>query len=367
MARYTTAGDIINRAAREVGLGAVVDPFQSSDTNFQQLVGLLTSCGEDLVKTSAWPHLVREYIFDTVSGTMEYALPADFMEMLDQSGWNRTSQEPLGNPLSPQTWQYLKASPVTGTLNVLFRLGGIGMASWCEPGEVTHATGSAAGTFTVTGKAAAEHVVILTVYDSSGDGGAINAGLAISVDGVSVGQGEYLATFISAATDPSTVIAGASALAGLYIRANGALTAENWGFDDDQQAFTFSTVDGSEYGKSGQGGNSIVITPAPTSAETIAFEYRTRNWVSRANVLTDSVAATNDVVLFDPLLAIRALKLAWKTEKGFATDSAMAEYAKTLEECKGHMRAAPVLSLNGSRIGPRMLDGGNLPDTGFGS
>jgi hypothetical protein len=41
--------------------------------------------------------------------------------MIDQTWWNRTNRLPLGGPLSPQEWQYLKARLVGVVFTVLFR------------------------------------------------------------------------------------------------------------------------------------------------------------------------------------------------------------------------------------------------------
>lgn len=51
----------------------------------------------------------------------EYQMPPGFSNMLDQTGWNRTNRLPLGNPLSPQQWQYLKGRMQGVVFNVLFR------------------------------------------------------------------------------------------------------------------------------------------------------------------------------------------------------------------------------------------------------
>lgn len=118
---FDTAGNIVNDAAVEVGLEPSADPFGSYDGNYIQLVKLLKSCGRELVQARNWTYLRKEYTFTTVQGTSTYDLPADFLRMYDQSGWNRTNRLPLGGPLSPQEWQYLKARLVGVVFTVLFR------------------------------------------------------------------------------------------------------------------------------------------------------------------------------------------------------------------------------------------------------
>jgi hypothetical protein len=118
---FDTAGNIVNRAAVEVGLSPVSDPFASTDPQIVQLCYFLKSCGQELVHLRDWTHLRKEYTFTTVSGTDSYPLPADFHHMYDQTWWNRTNRLPVGGPLSAQEWQYLHARLVGVVFTVLFR------------------------------------------------------------------------------------------------------------------------------------------------------------------------------------------------------------------------------------------------------
>ena len=118
---WATVGEVINDAAVELGLGTVADAFGSSDSNVQQLLSVLKSGGRDLVHEYQWPHLQKEYLFTTVAGQFYYPLPSDFHEMIDQTGWNRTTRLPLGGPISPQEWQYLSARLSGVVFTVLFR------------------------------------------------------------------------------------------------------------------------------------------------------------------------------------------------------------------------------------------------------
>jgi hypothetical protein len=118
---WPTAGEIINDAGVEVGLNSVTDPFSSYDGNYVQLRTLLKSCGRELVQARNWTYLRKEHTFTTVLGTSTYAMPTDMLRMYDQSGWNRTNRLPLGGPLSPSEWQYLKARLVGVVFTVLFR------------------------------------------------------------------------------------------------------------------------------------------------------------------------------------------------------------------------------------------------------
>lgn len=122
---FGTAGEVIADAANEVGLGsydpASFDPWASSDPNILQMIALLKSAGRSLTRERNWTYLVNEHTFTTVQGQAAYDWPAGMLNMIDQTGWVRTTRLPLSGPLSPQEWQYLKARLVGATLTLLFR------------------------------------------------------------------------------------------------------------------------------------------------------------------------------------------------------------------------------------------------------
>ena len=118
---WDTAGNIINAAAVEMGLDADTDPFASTDPTMVQLVALLKSRGRALNQVHRWTQFKREHTFVTVQGTSVYTLPADFLDMADQTAWNRTTRLPLGGPISGQEWQYLKSRLANVVFTVLFR------------------------------------------------------------------------------------------------------------------------------------------------------------------------------------------------------------------------------------------------------
>lgn len=122
--RTTTAEKILNRAAIEVGLEPTVDPFASEDPSFQQLIALLNAAGEELVISYQWELLTRAHQFTTSStDSGDYDLPADFMYMIPQTGWELANQMPLFGPMSAQDWTYLKGRKlVSQTIYASFRL-----------------------------------------------------------------------------------------------------------------------------------------------------------------------------------------------------------------------------------------------------
>lgn len=126
MPSFDTALNILNDAAVELGLYSsdLADPFLSTDASVVLLRRLLKGLGQDLVRDFAWSHLQTEASIATVNGTADYDLPAGFDRVIDQTHWNRTTQMPLGGPVSPAEWQLLKAVQATGTLYSLFRTSG---------------------------------------------------------------------------------------------------------------------------------------------------------------------------------------------------------------------------------------------------
>jgi hypothetical protein len=110
MARQDSANAIINRVALEVGLTPVSDPVSDPDEAFVQLTGLLTVAGQELVELHPWQVLIDNYSFTTVvpADTGIYDLPDDFCYMIEQTGWDKTSNVPLVGPLSSQDWAYLE-------------------------------------------------------------------------------------------------------------------------------------------------------------------------------------------------------------------------------------------------------------------
>jgi len=134
-------------------------------------------------------------------------------------------------------------------------------------------------------------------------------------------------------------------------------------------------------------GQFLVWPNPPPASQTLFFDYTSKNWCQRAG--TSAVAsrytpgfadagggttafpyyqASADLILFDPFLFSRALKLRWLAEKGFDTSRAQADFDSAWDAVVGSDRPMEKLSLNGSGTGFRYLDGTwNVPITGYGS
>jgi hypothetical protein len=119
-----TANEILNRVGVECGLDPVEDPYASTNKAYKQMTYLLNIAGEELSQSYPWEFLNGEHsiqTLDTDSG--DYPLPADFLYMINQTGWERAENVPLFGPLSPQDWQYLLGRDlVSYTIYASFRL-----------------------------------------------------------------------------------------------------------------------------------------------------------------------------------------------------------------------------------------------------
>jgi hypothetical protein len=119
-----TINDTLNRVAVEVGFTPVADPWVDDSQQFLQLRYLAQIAGDELVLAYNWEFLNKAHQIttaDTDSG--DYPLPADFMDMIDQTGWERSQNVPLFGPLSAQDWTYLLGRDlVSYTIYASFRI-----------------------------------------------------------------------------------------------------------------------------------------------------------------------------------------------------------------------------------------------------
>lgn len=120
-ALYDTAGTVVQRAALQIGLGNISDPYASTDPNVLQLCEFLRQSGDDLSTQHDWTAMVREATFTTDGVADTVTLPPDFYDFVDGTGWNRSTRWPLIGPLSPQDVQFLKARLVNVLIQIAYR------------------------------------------------------------------------------------------------------------------------------------------------------------------------------------------------------------------------------------------------------
>jgi hypothetical protein len=118
-----SVNNILTRVAVECGLEAVTDPYGSPLQHYVQLRYLLQTAGEELCLAHAWEFLVNELDITVANGDdNEYDFPADFQSMIDQSGWNRSTEEPVIGPLTAQEWQAVIGTENQNLIRYAFRI-----------------------------------------------------------------------------------------------------------------------------------------------------------------------------------------------------------------------------------------------------
>ena len=323
---WPTAQEVVTQAALELGLSsslAVADPFASLDPNILQLVAFLNRGGLELVDEHDWSHLRQEWAFNTVAGVQQYQLPPDFRDMVDQTGWNRSSRLPMA-PLSAQQWAYLKARNTGVVFNVLFRpMDGVISLFPDASTQTLNLAFEYKSDFWVQGAAASVNEVVGTTYYPTGTY-------------VTFGGSQYFRCVYGGTTDtlvPSFLAAVTAAAAG----ASSALTAGPLVSGSSQWNYC-----------------------ARLFTATVGFT---------SNYLTgDTVAAGADYVAFDKSLLVAKLRLLFLQAKGLDWSQADRDYRRIFEAIKGNDVASPVLSLGGAApVLDPLLGIQNYPITGFGT
>jgi hypothetical protein len=113
---------------------------------------------------------------------------------------------------------------------------------------------------------------------------------------------------------------------------------------------------------------SLFPQPPPVGLD-ISFEYITRNWVSVNGTPTyaDETVGPADVVLYEPFMFERLLKLRFLEARGFDTATATQQFDRAQQSWAGKDKGAPILNAARTYGGVPYLDGfRNTPDTGFG-
>ena len=126
--------------------------------------------------------------------------------------------------------------------------------------------------------------------------------------------------------------------------------------------------------------NQFWVYPQPPDAPvpyplTIAFEYMSRNWVIEAGSVgtenpsyTDKVAASGDLILYDPILISRFLKLRFKEARGIESTGAQNEFLQMFAQATGQDVAGDALNVaNMSQPYPYLDMWRNTPDSGYGA
>ncbi len=112
---------LISAVCAELGLAAPSVVVSNTNRQVTQMLYLANSLGRELAEwpDANWRKLQEEFTF-TTDGTGSSALPSDFVKILSNTSWDRTSDRPIFGPDTPQGWQWLKSSN-QGTAGIALR------------------------------------------------------------------------------------------------------------------------------------------------------------------------------------------------------------------------------------------------------
>lgn len=104
---------IVQDACRELGLSIPSAVYSATDNQTRTMLELADKEGKELARRFDWQALIKEATFTTVATSSQTTLSTvatDFGRLVQGSMWNRTEQQPVWGPLSPQQWQQRKAA-----------------------------------------------------------------------------------------------------------------------------------------------------------------------------------------------------------------------------------------------------------------
>lgn len=117
MAFYsTTLLQIIQQAAKRLGIPSPSAVISSTDPQVIQLLALANEEGEELQERHPWTSLQTETTFTTLAANLQGALTTiapGFKWILNDTMWNRTTRVVVP-PIDERGWQAWKATGVTG-------------------------------------------------------------------------------------------------------------------------------------------------------------------------------------------------------------------------------------------------------------
>jgi len=106
MTTYATAGDIVNSALQELGMGVVNLNAAANDATGYQMIGLLNSLGQELLRAHDWQLFMTTMTFYGDGVTDTFPLPDNFGRQVNQTQWSVSNNRPLIGSQSPQIWSW---------------------------------------------------------------------------------------------------------------------------------------------------------------------------------------------------------------------------------------------------------------------
>ena len=148
------------------------------------------------------------------------------------------------------------------------------------------------------------------------------------------------------------------------VRIGGPLSAQDWTYLQGRDL-----VDSTIYASFRLIDNKMDLFPQPPPPDTtVSWEYISRDWaISQNGTRADSVISGSDVVLYEPILIIKLLRLKWLSAKGMDSQAALTEFELMFDSRTGKDVGADILSAsNSGRTFPYLNGYYNVGDTGFG-
>ena len=96
--------------------------IDNTDPIARQLLAFAQREGKQLMRTHAWPILLKEHTFSTSSGTAAYSLPSDFDRLVNETVYNRSENDAFSGPLTPSEYQLLNHGTASSGTTEKFRL-----------------------------------------------------------------------------------------------------------------------------------------------------------------------------------------------------------------------------------------------------
>ncbi|QGH72935.1 MAG: tail tubular protein [Siphoviridae sp. ctdEk19] len=120
--------EVIQQVAMRAGVPKPLAVFSSLDEQVLQMAALLNESLDDLVSRFAWKALRKEATFTTTAvedqGAMTTLAPYGYLEIVNDTFYDRTSKLEIAGPLTAQQWQGLKSIPLTGPVPMFRIVGG---------------------------------------------------------------------------------------------------------------------------------------------------------------------------------------------------------------------------------------------------
>lgn len=114
--------------------------------------------------------------------------------------------------------------------------------------------------------------------------------------------------------------------------------------------------------------NKMVLNPVPTSVQTIAFDYYSNYWALNTDGVTTQprFLADSDTYLLDEDCFIQGIKWRYLRSKGLDYSEEFKAYQDDCQRVISRDGGQRDLPIGGSDFGTHLLNGGNVPETGYG-